>query len=308
MNSEDQVSRISAAGVPPSGQTGEGREDPFAGPTKRSTHARRRLAPVAGVLAAASLLALLFLFDGWGADPPGTIQDVRQTINTLEGVGAMNRFASNAIGVVLLALPIILGLLYFVWLYNGIVEREEAVYNAWADVESTYKRRADLVPNLVNVVRNYMEHERTTLTEVTDKRDAIGTALEALVMQQAASADVLRAATPDSEQGVAELGASQSALLNRLRGVMARVEAYPDLRSADQFLALQAELEGTENRINVARLRFNEAVKGFNGAIRRLPGSLVAGIGHFQRKAYFTADAGDEQAVQVRIEHPKDAD
>jgi LemA protein len=148
-----------------------------------------------------------------------------------------------------------------------------------------------------------MEHERTTLTEVTDRRSAVGEALDALVTQQAAATDALHAATPDSEQGVAMLGARQSALLTGLRSVMATAEAYPDLRSADQFLALQAELEGTENRINVARLRFNEAVQDFNGAIRRLPGSLVAGFGQFQRKAYFTADPGNEAAVQVRIEH-----
>ncbi|MFB1487867.1 MULTISPECIES: LemA family protein [unclassified Thiocapsa] len=303
MSSKDQVSSISAARAPPSGHGAEGRADQLAGPAKRTPHPRLRLAAVAALLAAVTFLGLLLVVDGRGGDPLGAIQDVRQTINTIEGVGAMNRAASSSISVVLFALPVILGLLYFVWLYNGIVGREEAVYNAWADVESTYKRRADLVPNLVNAVRSYMEHERTTLTEVTDRRDAVGEALDALVAQQTAAADALRAATPDSEQGVAMLGASQSALLNGLRGVMATVEAYPDLRSADQFLALQAELEGTENRINVARLRFNEAVQDFNGAIRRLPGSLVAGIGQFQRKAYFTADAGDEQAVQVRIEH-----
>ncbi|WP_328985468.1 LemA family protein [Thiorhodovibrio winogradskyi] len=90
--------------------------------------------------------------------------------------------------------------------------------------------------------------------------------------------------------------------------MLATLEAYPDLRSADQFLALQAELEGTENRVNVARMRFNDVVEDFNGAIRRLPGSLVAGIGNLQRKAYFTADAGDEQAVQVRIHYSEYAD
>jgi LemA protein len=247
-------------------------------------------------------MAVLLVDDGRGVDPLGPVQDVRHTINTLEGIGAMNPAVSRSISVVLLASPILLALVYVVWLYNGIVGREEAVYNAWADVESTYQRRADLVPNLVSVVRSYMEHERTTLTEVTDQRSAVGGALEALVAQQAEATDALRAATPDSEEGVATLGASQAALLTGLRGVMATLEAYPDLRSADQFLALQAELEGTENRINVARLRFNEAVQDFNGAIRRLPGSLVAGIGQFQRKAYFTADPGDEQAVQVRIE------
>ncbi len=304
MISEAPISGIPTAGGSTCEPGGDGGgTDHLAAPTRPSPGPRRRLALVAGVLAAASLLALLLVFAGRDAHALETIQDVHQTINTLEGVDTMNRTASNALGVVLLALPAILGLLYFVWLYNGMVGREEAVYSAWADVESTYKRRADLVPNLVNVVQSYMEHERTTLIEVTDQRNQVGAALQSLIEQQTAAAQALHAATPESAPSVAALGASQSALLNRLRGVIATVEAYPNLRSADQFMALQAELEGTENRINVARLRFNEAVEHFNSALRRLPGSLVAGIGHFQRKAYFTADAGDEQAVQVRIGH-----
>lgn len=213
----------------------------------------------------------------------------------------MNRGLSNAISFVLFGLPVVVGLLYFVSVYNGIVHHEEGVYNAWADVESTYKRRADLVPNLVSLVESYMKHERETLTDVKDQRNDMGEALKTLVERQQAASEALAGTAPENETALAALDQSQSLLMQSLRGVVATAEAYPDLRSADQFLALQAELEGTENRINIARIRFNDEVRGFNEATRRLPGSLVAGVGNFQRKAYFTTAASDEQPVQVRI-------
>lgn len=234
----------------------------------------------------------------------GAVQDVSQIINSPEGVGGMGKTGSTVIGLVLLALPLVLGLLYFVWVYNGLVRQEEAVLSAWADVESSYKRRADLVPNLVSTVQGYLEHERETLIELTDRRNDLGEALKSLVEQQRQAGERLAAAGPESQQGLAALEQSQAGLMQSLRGVMATAEAYPNLRSADQFLALQAELEGTENRINVARLRFNDSVREFNAAIRRIPGSLVAGIGQFERKAYFAAAEGDDQAVKVRLGRP----
>ena len=213
----------------------------------------------------------------------------------------MNRGVSNTISFVLLGLPLVLGLLFFVSLYNGMVREEESVYNAWADVESTYKRRADLVPNLVSVVETYIKHERETLVAVADQRNDIGEALKHLASQQDATRDVMSAARPDSEQAIAAVERSQSAFSQALRGVIATAESYPELRSADQFMALQAELEGTENRINVARMRFNESVQNFNSSIRKMPGSLVAGVAGFQRKGYFTAAAADEQSVKIHI-------
>jgi LemA protein len=295
MNSEDSISRMEAAGALTAEQAEELRRAARAAP--------HRSLPLGLIMSGAAVLAfaLLAILGGNGGETPNTIQDVHQTINTVGGIGAMNRSVSNAISYLLFGLPVVLGLLYFVWTYNGLVKGEEAVYSAWADVESTYKRRADLVPNLVNVVETYMQHERATLIEVTDQRNDMAEALKALVEQQKAAGQALSTARPESEQGLAALDASQSALLHSLRSVLATVEAYPNLRSADQFLALQAELEGTENRINVARLRFNEAVQQFNSDIRVLPGSLVASLGHFQRKAYFTATAGEKQTVQVKI-------
>jgi len=300
MNSDDPIARMLAAGT----LTAEEAEN-LRGACDPSSAARlvpHRHLPLALIIAGGIvlLLVLLAIFSSSDGQSMHTIQDIKQTINTIEGVGAMNRGLSNTISYLLFGLPVLLALFYFVWVYNGLVKGEEAVYSAWADVESTYKRRADLVPNLVNVVQTYMQHERSTLTEVTEKR-SVGDALKTLLAQQKVASQALGAAKPESEQGLATLDASQSALLQSLRGVMVAVEAYPTLRSADQFLALQAELEGTENRINVARLRFNEAVQKFNGDIRVLPGSLVASLGKFQRKAYFTAAASDQKAVEVKI-------
>jgi LemA protein len=256
-----------------------------------------------GLLAGVAIIGILamLVMAGSGEQAPAIIQDVNQTINTPEGVGAMNRTAQNLTSFAIFGLPLILALLYFVSVYNGLVKTEEAVYSAWADVESTYKRRADLIPNVVSTVNSYMKHEKETLTAVTDQRNDIGEALKKLADQQTAAESALTSAKPDNESAVAEVERSQSALSQTLRGVLATAEAYPDLRSADQFLTLQAELEGTENRINVARMRFNEEVQAFNSNIRKLPGSLVAGVGNFKRKAYFTAAAQDEVAPTVKL-------
>lgn len=253
-----------------------------------------------GLLAGAAVIGVIALlaFSGGGEHAPAVIQDVNQTINTPEGVGAMNRTAQNLTSFAIFGLPLILTLLYFVSVYNGLVKTEESVYSAWADVESTYKRRADLIPNVINTVNSYMKHEKETLTAVTDQRDDAG---EALKLMAENASRTLATAKPDSEEALAEVERSQSALSQSLRGVLATAEAYPDLRSADQFLTLQAELEGTENRINVARLNFNEKVQEFNSNIRKLPGSLVAGVGNFQRKAYFTTAAKDEVAPTVTL-------
>lgn len=301
MNSDDSISRMEAAGTLTPRQAEELRR--ASDPTRIAHVAPHRPLPLRLMIGGAVALAIVLLAFFWGgtADTPNIVQDVSQTINTIEGVGAMNRGASQTISYILFGLPVVLGLLCFVWIHNGLVRSEEAVYNAWADVESTYKRRADLVPNLVNVVETYMRHEKSTLAEVTGQRNDIGEALKSLVEQQKAAAEALLAAKPEDEQGLVALDASQSALMKSMHGVMVTAEAYPDLRSADHFLALQAELEGTENRINVARMRFNEAVQQFNRDIRVLPASLVASLGHFQRKAYFTAAAEDKESVHLNM-------
>ena len=301
MNSDDPISRMEAAGTLTCQQAENLRRacDPVRN-ARIAPHRPKPLGLMVGVVAA-MVIILLILFWGGAADSPSTPQDVSQTINTLEGVGAMSRGASHAISYILFGLPVVLGLLSFVWIYNGLVRSEEAVYNAWADVESTYKRRADLVPNLVNLVETYMQHEKSTLTTVTDRRNNIEESIKSLIEIQKNAINALQGAKPEDENGLFALDASQHALMKSMHGVMATAEAYPELRSADHFLALQAELEGTENRINVARMRFNEAVQQFNHDIRVLPASLVASIGNFKRKAYFTATAEDKEALHLNM-------
>lgn len=208
----------------------------------------------------------------------------------------------------LLLLPVALSLLWVVWLYNGLVDREERVRSAWAQVESNYQRRADLIPNLVRTVERYLAHERNTLEQITAQRapdlGPLRDALEQLRADQE-RAEALEEQSEPGGLGDADLQRFADALAGMdasVRRLFAVAENYPALRSADQFLALQAQLEGTENRINVARVRFNDAVKEFNSSIRRMPASLVAGIGNFRRKAYFEAEDDAEVVPELRLQ------
>ncbi|MDX2495149.1 MAG: LemA family protein [Desulfuromusa sp.] len=171
--------------------------------------------------------------------------------------------------------------------YNTIQQNEEAVFSSWADVEATYQRRADLIPNLVSTVKAYAAHEKETLTEVVNARAKVG--------QTNISADKLGdpAAMQQFQQAQGEL----SGALSRLLVV---VERYPDLKASENFRDLQHQLEGTENRINVARQRYNEAVKIFNTSIRTFPNSLTNKfLLKLDRKEAFKADAGAATAPKV---------
>jgi LemA protein len=173
--------------------------------------------------------------------------------------------------------------------YNTIQKNEEAVFAAWADVEATYQRRADLIPNLVETVKAYAAHEKETLTEVTNARARVG--------QTNISADKLGdpAAMQQFQQAQGEL----SGALSRLLVV---VERYPDLKASQNFRDLQNQLEGTENRINVARQRYNGAVQTFNSSIRTFPNNLTNNfLLNLERKEPFKADAGAEQAPKVKF-------
>ena len=170
--------------------------------------------------------------------------------------------------------------------YNSLVSEEEQVEQAWADVESTYQRRADLIPNLVNTVQGAADFERETLEAVTDAR-ARATSINL-------TADDLT--DPAKLQAYQQAQAQLSGALGRLLAV---AENYPQLRATEAFRDLQAQLEGTENRINVARSRYNEAVRAYNTRVRRFPAALFAGVFGFDRRTPFEADEGAEQAPTV---------
>ena len=216
----------------------------------------------------------------------------------------MNKNLSAGLAIVIL---LIVPVLLWVWLHNQLVSKEETVYEAWAQTESNFQRRADLIPALIDTVSRYLKHESETLTGVTEARSealkSLTGAVDELIKSQKDAADRRREGGPaivEQEDSLKELFAAQTRVGRSMTQLFGVVEAYPNLRSADQFLELQAQLEGTENRINVARMRFNDAVRAYNAAIRRLPGSLIARVGGFRRKAYFQSDeeARDAPALQ----------
>jgi LemA protein len=173
--------------------------------------------------------------------------------------------------------------------YNSLQIKEEAVFKAWADVESTLQRRADLIPNLVETVKGYAKHEAETLEAVINARSKAGS---------------IQLTTDDLSNPAAmqKLQAAQGGLTSALSKLMLLVERYPDLKANQNFLDLQSQLEGTENRINVARQRYNKAVEIFNRAIRVFPASLTNSILlHLERKEYFKADEGAKAVPKVKF-------
>ncbi len=185
---------------------------------------------------------------------------------------------------------VVLGML-FLWVqgtYNGLVSSQEDVNRAWADVQSTYQRRADLIPNLVETVKGYAAHEREVLTGVAEARGRVG--------QVVVSAENL---TPEA---LRNFQAAQQQLSGALSRLLAVAERYPDLKANQNFLDLQTQLEGTENRINVARSRFNESAQGYNTRRRRFPAIVIANLLGFALKPYFEAEAGAERAPKVSFQ------
>jgi LemA protein len=175
--------------------------------------------------------------------------------------------------------------------YNTLVGKETGVEQAWADVEAQYQRRADLVPNLVNTVQGAADFERSTLTEVTEARSR-ATSINL-------SAEDL--SDPEAVQRYAE---AQAALAGSLGRLLAVAEAYPQLRATDAFRDLQAQLEGTENRINTARTRYNAAVADYNATARRFPTNILAGLFGKGPKTPFEAAEGSEDAPEVDFDFP----
>ncbi|MBR5850041.1 MAG: LemA family protein [Alistipes sp.] len=184
-----------------------------------------------------------------------------------------------ALGVVVLAA------LWAFSTYNGLVTKDEAVSTAWSNVETQYQRRADLIPNLVNTVKGYAAHESATL--------------EGVVAARAAATSIKLSAEELTPEKLAQYQAAQSEVRTALGRLIAIAENYPDLKANQNFLELQAQLEGTENRIAVARKEFNEVAKRYNVAVRRFPANLLAGAFGFDKKAYFEAAEGTAQAPAV---------
>jgi len=190
-------------------------------------------------------------------------------------------FVIAALGIVLLG--------YFIISYNSLVESSQQVTASWAQVQNTYQRRLDLIPNLVNTVKGYAGHERDTLIAITQARS------QAYAAQNKLSENV------PSPQELQQLEQAQANLGSALGRLMVIVERYPDLKANQNFLALQAELAGSENRISVERRRYNEAVQNYNIRVQRFPGLLMAKIFGFKPQAYFQADNKAQRVPEVKF-------
>jgi LemA protein len=299
MEAEDRIRRMERDGRLTGRQAEQLRAsvrqpDPYRG-------AQRRTWPLWPLVLIAAALAgvVIIQLSPEGVQP---VQDVSRTLNEAGAVGAMNKTFLN---VVAAALLVFIPVLLLALIYNGLVNREEGVYKNWAQVESQFQRRSDLIPALMETVSAYIRHERETLTEVTAARGgSLSRAVDELVQRQAQLAGLLEdhGGVLDDQARMDQIARAQEELGQRVTGFLALAEDYPELRASDQFLELQAQLEGTENRINVARMQFNESVGKFNAAIRRLPGALVAGLGNFHRKAYFKSQESAARAPDIELD------
>ena len=193
----------------------------------------------------------------------------------------------NTLTAILIAAVALLLVLWGVSGYNGIVEMDENVNNQWANVETQYQRRTDLIPNLVSTVKGYAAHEKSTLEAVMQARS------------QATQVKIDPAnCTPEQ---LAAYQKAQGDVTTALGKLLAITENYPQLKANENFMELQSQLEGTENRITVARRDFNAAAKEYNTVIRKFPKNIIAAIGGFEKHNYFEAEAGAEKAPKVEF-------
>ena len=199
----------------------------------------------------------------------------------------------GCVGALILAL--IIGGVFFVSTRNKIVTLDEQVNQAWAQVESQYQRRYDLIPNLVRTVQGAANFEKSTLEAVVNARSRVGQ------VQAPAGPPGAVAATTENQDSMDQFAAAQAGLSNALSRLLVVVERYPELKANQNFIELQSQLEGTENRIAVERQRYNGAAQGYNTAIRRFPASLVASLSGFKAKAYFKGAPGSSQAPNVQF-------
>lgn len=263
---------------------------------------RRRVYVLFALFAAILVLGLLsgwLLSQGAGGDvvsaAPAALERAGETIDGRlidlssldeERRVTMNRIGNLSIGVILLLVLVLLGG-GFLLLYNGLVDGRERVNAGWAQVENVYQRRLDLVPVLIDGVKTYMEHERDTLTVLTEAR---ARAVEV--------GGMLAGQAPQTVEQLKAVEASQGAVSSALARLFAVVENYPDLKASQNFLALQDQIEGTENRITVERRNYNEFARRYNAGIQKFPGNIVADMAGFDAKPYFEAETAALQGLK----------
>jgi len=199
--------------------------------------------------------------------------------------------------VLVLALVVFGG--YYVSVRNNLVGLNQGVDAQWAQVENVYQRRFDLIPNLVRTVQGAANFEKSTLQAVVEARSRVGQ------VQAPSGPPGTAASVPNDPQQFQQFEQAQAGLTSALSRLLVVVEKYPDLKSNQNFLELQSELEGTENRIAVERKRFNEVAQQYNTAVLRFPANLVASMSGFKPKAYFKGVAGSAQAPEVNFSFPK---
>lgn len=190
-------------------------------------------------------------------------------------------------GLIITIVVIVLVALWGISSYNGLVEMDEKVSNQWANVETQYQRRSDLIPNLVNTVKGYAKHESETL--------------ESVMAARSQATQVKIDPSNCTPQQLAAYQKAQGDVTTALGKLLAITENYPDLKANQNFLELQSQLEGTENRINVARKDFNDTAKKYNTSLRRFPRNIVASMFGFEKRNYFEAEAGAEKAPKVEF-------
>ena len=204
----------------------------------------------------------------------------------------MNRFALGCVVVLLVVLFVaVFAALALGGGYNRLVRLQQAVDQSWAQVQNVYQRRADLIPNLVGTVSGAANFEKSTLVEVTNARASVGRVQTQIDPNKA----------PTDAAQLEKFQAAQGELSNALSRLLVVVERYPELKANQNFLTLQAQLEGTENRISVERGNFNSAVQNYNVAVRSFPTNLVAGMLGFAPRPFFTAQTGAERAPAVQF-------
>ena len=187
---------------------------------------------------------------------------------------------------IIIAIVVGVILIWGIGIYNGLVKKQEAVSKAWGQVENVYQRRADLVPNLVALVKNYQEYEQGTLIAVTEARAKKASATS-VNMESYTESELQNFQTAQDELGES---------LNRL---IVSIENYPDLKASENYLTLQAQLAGCENRILTERQRFNEAAKAYNQSLRKFPGNIIANMFGFEKRPYFEADEGADKVPET---------